>query len=148
MNWENIRNRILLITVVSISIGVIFPSETGFAQNYLRLDNEIPGGTPSNDPESSSNDNTTMYVVGGAIIAGILVYALVFKKDKAKEEKTDSTSASVFNSENILANDFSKANYGVVSAREKLPIDVYLGIRENKAVINDKTYLMGVSVRF
>ena len=148
MKRKNIWDNLLIIFVISLSLGVLFPSETGFAQNYLHINNEIPGGTPNNNPESSSSDNTTMYVVGGAIIAGILVYALVFKKDKTKEEKTDSTSASNINSDYILANEISKANYNAEIVRDNLPVDVYLSIRENKAIINDKTYLMGVSVRF
>ena len=35
----------------------------------------------------------------------------------------------------------------MVKAKEKIPFDFYLGVKNNKAVLNDKTYLLGLRVK-
>ena len=146
MNWNNIKNRIFFVSVIFISAGILFPSGTGFSQNYLRINDDIGGGNNNTTSESNSNDNTFVYVLGGAVIAGILVYALFIKK-KSRDSETDSTSA--LNSSNYIhANKFDNIKYEVEKSIDKIPFDISIGVRNNKALLNDKTYMMGVSVRF
>ena len=77
---------LILMSIRSISIVlmlclIIFSSEV-FAQSGLRVFDEIGGGGSSTTQSDDSNDDTALYVIGGLVVAGILVYALVIKKDK------------------------------------------------------------------
>lgn len=131
---------ITLLLIISISI---LSSEI-YAQNSLRIF-DVPGGSGSSTTQSDeNNDDTALYVVGGLLIAGILVYALVIKKDKKTEKDT---TASV-NSNLILSEvtDFNSVEE-VQKIRDKIPVDLFLGIRNNEAVRNDKTYLLGLRVK-
>ena len=131
---------ITIVLIVSISI---LSSEL-YAQNSLRIF-DVPGGSGGSTTQSDdSNDDTFLYVAGGLIIAGILVYALVIKKDnKAKEDTTASLKSNLILSE---ANDSNSAEE-VQKIKDKIPVDLFLGIRNNEAVMNDKTYLLGFRVK-
>lgn len=131
---------ITIVLIVSISI---LSSEL-YAQNSLRIF-DVPGGSGSSTNQTDdSNDDTFLYVAGGLLIAGILVYALVIKKDK----KTEVDTTASLNSNLILseANDFNSAEE-VQKIKDKIPVDLFLGIRNNEAVMNDKTYLLGFRVK-
>ena len=131
---------ITIVLIVSISI---LSSEL-YAQNSLRIF-DVPGGSGGNTTQSDdSNDDTFLYVAGGLLIAGILVYALVIKKDK----KTEVDTTASLNSNLILseANDFNSAEE-VQKIKDKIPVDLFLGIRNNEALMNDKTYLLGFRVK-
>ncbi len=133
----NIISFILIISIFTLQ------SES-LAQNNLRIFEEPGGGGSGTTQTEESNDNSTIYIIGGLLIAGILVYALVLKKDK----KADTDTTASLNS-NLI---YSEAN-GIDSAQElqkvkdKIPVDLFLGIRNNAAVMNDKTYLLGVRVK-
>ena len=134
----------LIILLVS---SIALPQSSLLAQNNLRIYEDIGGesGTGSTDDGS---DNTFIYVAGGLLIAGVIVYALFFKKDDMQEEESDSTQA--LDMLNRTGNEFYSSNLEkeITSAKEGLPIDILLGIRREDAFISDKTYTMGVSVRF
>ena len=127
---------ILSITTVSSEI---------FAQNGLRI-YDVPGGSGGSSSQSeSSNDDTFLYVAGGLIIAGILVYALVIKKDKkAPEDSTKSTESKLRISE---LDSFNSPEQELQKVRDKIPVDVFMGMRNNEAVMNDKTYLLGLRIK-
>jgi len=44
------------------------------------------------------------------------------------------------------ANGFDSAEE-LQKVKEKIPVDLFLGIKNNAAVMNDKTYLFGVRVK-
>jgi hypothetical protein len=131
---------ITIVLIISISI---LSSEL-YAQNSLRIF-DVPGGSGGSTTQSDdSNDDTFLYVAGGLIIAGILVYALVIKKDKKTEEDTTASLKS-----NLIlseANDFNSPEE-VQKIKDIIPVDLFLGIRNNEAVMNDKTYLLGFRVK-
>jgi len=129
---------ILILSIASLSSEV-------FAQNGLRV-NDVPGGSGSTSSQSdNSNDDTFLYVMGGLVIAGILVYALVIKKDKkAPEDSTKSTESKLRVSE---LNVFSSPEQELQKVKDKIPVDLFMGIKNNEAVINDKTYLLGLRVK-
>jgi hypothetical protein len=131
---------ITLLLIISISI---LSSEI-YAQNSLRIF-DVPGGSGGSTSQSDqSNDDTALYVVGGLLIAGILVYALVIKKDKKTGE--DTTASVNSNLRLAEANGFNPAEE-LQKVKEKIPVDLFLGIRNNEAVMNDKTYLLGLRVK-
>ena len=129
------------ILILSVAI---FSSDT-FAQNGLRIF-DVPGGSGDSSTQSEeSNDDTFLYVAGGLIIAGILVYALVIKKD---DKPKDDTTASV-NSNLILSNltEFNSPEEEVQRVKDKIPFDLFMGVKNNEGVMNDKTYLFGLRVK-
>jgi len=134
----------LIILLVS---SIALPQSSLLAQNNLRIYEDIGGGSGTGSTDDGS-DNTFIYVAGGLLIAGVIVYALFFKKDDMQEEESDSTQA--LNMLNRTGNEFYSSNLEkeITSAKESFPVDILLGIRREDAFISDKTYLMGVSVRF
>jgi len=129
---------ILVLTVT------IFSSET-FAQSNLRIF-DVPGGSGSGTTQTDdSNDNSTIYIVGGLVIAGILAYALFFKEKKAETDTTASLS-----SPSIYSNisEFDSAEEEFQKVKEKIPIDIFMGIKNDEAVLNNKMYQLGVRVKF
>ena len=135
--------------IITAFLGVMLLISSGYSQNLLRIDDEIGGGGGGSTNQDGSSDNTAMYVVAGLAVAGIIAYVIISKKNKeAEEEKSDTSSAlNQFNNVN-LASEFNDFEYEVKKAQDKIPVNLILGIRKEKAFISDKTYLMGVSVRF
>ena len=132
-----------VLTVILI-LAIVFLPSVSFAQSNLRIF-EDPGGSGNGTTQTEeSNDNTAMYVVGGLVIGGILLYALVLRPEKKTE--TDTTAS--LNSQLIYseANGFDSAEE-LQKVKEKIPVDLFLGIKNNAAVMNDKTYMLGVRVK-
>jgi len=128
---------LLILSVASL------PTES-FAQNNLRIFDEIGGGGSSTQ-QSNDNDNTFIYVAGGLLIAGILVYALVLKKDKKAESDTTASIDSRFIYSD--SNNINSVEDQLLKAKERIPFDVFLGIKNNEALLNDKTYLVGLRLK-
>ncbi len=134
----------LIILLVS---SIALPQSSLLAQNNLRIYEDIGGGSGTGSTDDGS-DNTFIYVAGGLLIAGVIAYALFVKKDDKQEEESDSTQA--LDMLNRTGNEFYSSNLEkeITAAKESFPVDILLGIRREDAFISDKTYLMGVSVRF
>ena len=135
---------ILIIVLVS---SIALPQSSLLAQTNLRIFEDIGGGGGTTS-SSSDSDNSFVYIAGGLVIAGVIAYALFLKKDKKSEEEADSTQA--LNQLNPTSNEFYSSNLEkeITVAKENFPVDILLGIRREDAFISDKTYIMGVSVRF
>jgi hypothetical protein len=128
---------ILTLSISSLQIGT-------FAQSNLKIFEEPGGGGSGNSQTDDSNSNTAIYVVGGLLVAGIIVYALVFKKDK----KADTDTTASLNSNLIYsdANNFNSAEE-LQKVKDKIPVDFFLGIRNNEAILNDRIYQVGLRVK-
>jgi hypothetical protein len=129
-----------VITLLLIVLLVSLPAQS-FAQNNLRIFDEIGGGGSSTQP-SNDNDNTFIYVAGGLLIAGILVYALVLKKDKKVE--SDTTAAIKSSLIYSASSKIETSNEELLRAKERIPVDIFMGIKNNEIMLNDKTYLVGL----
>lgn len=128
----------------SLILSVAIFSSDVFAQSGLRINDEIGGGGGSTTQTDEGNDDTMLYVMGGLLIAGILVYALVIKKDKKTDvDTTGSTESKLKLSE---LNNFNSVDE-LQTIKEKIPVDLFIGIRNNEAVMNDKTYQLGLRVK-
>lgn len=133
-----------ILTLVLILSLVSIPGET-FAQNNLRIFDDIGGGGGSSNQTSNNNDNTFIYVAGGLLIAGILAYALFVKKDsKDKSDTTASINSRLIYSE---SNNINSVSEQFRKAKDKIPVDFFLGIRNNEVMLNDKTYLLGLRLK-
>jgi hypothetical protein len=130
---------------VLLFFGICFFSSEIQAQNNLRIYEDIGGGGSSSSQTSNSNDNTFIYVAGGLLVAGIVVYALVFKKDKKTEtDTTASINPGIIYSQ---INNRSTMDDELVKAKEKIPFDFIFGVKNNNAFLNDKTYLVGLRLK-
>lgn len=132
-----------VLTVILILAIIFLPSES-FAQSNLRIF-EDPGGSGNGTTQTEeSNDNTAIYVVGGLVIGGILLYALVLKPEKKAE--TDTTAS--LNSQLIYSavKGFDSTEE-LQKVKDKIPVDLFMGIKNNTAILNDKTYLLGLRVK-
>jgi len=128
--------------ILILSIAVLSPDT--FAQSGLRIFEDIGSGSNTTTQTDDSNDDTALYVLGGLVVAGILVYALVLNKDKkAPKDTTASTNS------NLKLSNVSEIGYKeeIQKVKDKIPVDLFMGIRNNKAIVNDKTYLLGVRVK-
>jgi len=133
-----------ILTLVLVLSLASLPTES-FAQNNLKIFDDIGGSGGSSTQSSSNNDNTFIYVAGGLLIAGILAYALFVKKDS----KTESDTTASINSQLIYSesNNVNAAEDHLLQAKEKIPVDFFLGIRNNEVMLNDKTYLVGLRIK-
>lgn len=120
------------------------PSEI-FAQSGLRIYDDIGGGSNNTIP-SNDNDNTFIYVAGGLLIAGILAYALFAKKDDKTTEAdtTASIDSRLIYSETTIPNPDDE----LMKAKDKIPVDLFLGVKNYEGYLNDKTYLVGLKLNF
>ena len=137
----------LFTLIIVLVFSIALPQSSLLAQNNLRIYEDIGGGSGTGSTDGDS-DNTFIYIAGGLLIAGVIAYALFFKKENKQEEESDSTQA--LNILNRTGNEFYSSDFEkeITSAKESFPVDILLGIRRESAFISDKTYMMGVSVRF
>ena len=135
---------ILIIVLVS---SIALPQSSLLAQTNLRIYEDIGGGSGTGS-SSSDSDNSFVYIAGGLLIAGVIAYALFFRKGNNQKEDSDSTQA--LNQLNPAGNELYSSNLEkeITAVKERFPVDILLGIRREDAFISDKTYIMGVSVRF
>lgn len=134
--------RFNIISFILITALFTLRSES-LAQNGLRIF-DVPGGGSGSTQTQDSNDNTTIYVVGGLVIAGILAYALLFKEKKKDADTTASLNSNLIYSE-VLNPDNAEEN--IHHVKDKMPVDIFLGIRNNEAVLNDRIYQVGLRVK-
>ncbi|MGB5850565.1 MAG: hypothetical protein WBH40_18900 [Ignavibacteriaceae bacterium] len=147
MKHTNLKLKIFLIAIISLSFGILLPSATLYSQNYLRINEDIGGGGGGSS-QTDNSDNSTIYIVGGLVIVGIIAYYYLNKNKKKDKEEADTSSALNNINTPVFASEFNDFEHEVAKAKENFPVDFMIGIRNNKAFISDKTYLMGVSVRF
>lgn len=139
-----IKQIFIAITFVLIS-AIAFPHNTSHAQSLKTFDDI--GGGGSQPSSGTSDDNSFIYILGGAAIIGILAYALFINKDDEGEE-TDTTTA--INNLNLLLTESNISDFEreLAKTRDALPVELYLGVRKEKSFISDNSYLVGLSFKF
>jgi hypothetical protein len=137
-----------LVAIISISFGILLPTSTAYSQSYLRINDDIGGGGGT-ATQNDNSDNTTLYIVGAALVVGVIAYIVISKKmNKEKEIESDTTSAlNNFYNYN-LGTDLNDYEHTVEKIKDSIPVDLIFGVRNERSFISEKTYLMGVSVRF
>jgi len=148
LKYKKLELKIFIIAIISLSFGILLPGATVYSQNYSRIYEDIGGGGGGSSSQTDNSDNSTIYIVGGLVIVGIIAYYYLTKNKKKDEEKADTSSALNNINTPVFASEFNDLKYEVAKAKDNFPVDFMIGIRNNKAFISDKTYLMGVSVRF
>jgi len=133
----------VLTLVIVLSFSLLTAEISG--QTSLRIFEDRGGGSNTNQ-STNSNDNTYIYVVGGIIIAGILAYALFIKKDNKEESDTTASVSSGLICTDL--NGLNSLNSEIQKAEEKIPVDIFLGTKNNETILNDRTYLVGLRFKF
>ncbi len=144
MKHINICIRIPIIVIISISFGILLPYSTAYSQSYLRIDEDIGGGSNGSSAEEDNSGNVLIFV-GAAIVVGVIAYLIITHKSK-EEKSDDDASSSIYNSNLVF--EFNDIDHKIEKVKDSIPVDLIIGIRNERSFISDKTYLMGVSIRF
>jgi hypothetical protein len=129
--------------ILSIILFVFLSTNISFSQSLFKINSGIGGSSTINTTISDNNDNTMLYVIGGAVIAGVIVYALL--NDKKEEAKEDTTSSS-YNlpglDKRLVIND--KVDKQTID----IPVNIFLGMKNDLIKREDKRYYLGLSYNF
>jgi hypothetical protein len=113
------------------------------SQQLSKIYEDIGGGSGSSNTDVESNDDYTLYIVGGLLVAGIVAYALL--RDKKEKPTQDSTSA-------ILNDDFLEQNLSynekVKNIQSQIPINISFGVQRDKALKDERRYFVGLNYNF
>lgn len=129
-------------TFLTVLFLVLF-TEINSAQQLNRIYEDIGGGSSGTNTTVESNDDYTLYIVGGLLVTGIIVYALL--RDN-KDKSTKDTTSVVLNEE-FLENQLT-LNDQLLKAKSQIPINISFGMQSNKALVNEKRYFLGMSYNF
>ncbi|MCZ7613224.1 MAG: hypothetical protein M5T52_06730 [Ignavibacteriaceae bacterium] len=130
---------------VFLVLAITMLSSETWAQSNLRIFDVPGGGNNGTNQTDEGSNNSTIYIVGGLLIAGILAYALFFKEKKADTDTTASLS-SPSDYSNISRFDSFEEEFQ--TAKEEIPVDIFLGVNNDKAILNNKIYQLGLRVKF
>ena len=123
----------------------VFASMESFGQS-LRIYEDI-GGNGGSSESSESNDNTALYVVAGLVIGGLIAYALLRDKDEKTPEGDTTSVGSNLIEENIFSGVLESEN-NLVSSNDELPVELIFQYKNENEFIREKTYSVGLAVKF
>jgi hypothetical protein len=130
-------NKFLLLFCLLFFFGV---SNDTIAQQLFKVNEDIGGGSPS--AQVSQSDDSMMYIVGGAIIIGIIVYAVLRdKKEKTVEE--DSTSAFKNTGDFLKTLSLNQQNK---NNDYNLPLEIFMGLQRINSFSEERNYVIGLRV--
>lgn len=142
---QTILNFFFKTVAVFLVLAITMLSSETWAQSNLRIFDVPGGGNNGTNQTDEGSNNSTIYIVGGLVIAGILAYALFFKEKKADTDTTASLS-SPSDYSNISRFDSFEEEFQ--TAKEEIPVDIFLGVNNDKAILNNKIYQLGLRVKF
>lgn len=141
------KNQFLKTLSINLILGLTITfcfSDNLYSQQLNKIYDKIGGGSSGNtNTELESNDNTLFYIAGGAVVVGIVVYALM--KDK-KEKSTKDTIAVISNTD-FLQKQLT-SNDKILKYQSQIPINISFGIQGNKMIKDERRYFVGMSYNF
>jgi hypothetical protein len=124
-------------------IFLIVSGSVSYSQQLQKILDVPGGGSGTTNTSVDSNDDYLLYIVGGAAIAGIVIYALL--KDKKEKQKTDTTAA-------ILNDEFLEKqltfNDQILKYQSQIPINITIGMQNDIIRKEDKRYFVGLNYNF
>lgn len=134
-----ISNSGLIVALILVSLLLI--NSNSFGQTVYGINDEIGGGG-SGTAQVEKPDDSMLYIVGGTVIVGLIVYAIV-SRSKEKKIEVDST----INETSSVDRDIVPLTLSIQEKTEQnLPLDVYLGMQRMSSFTNEKRYLLGVKI--
>lgn len=139
------KNYTLIIFFLVIGIQLtVYP--TLQAQTIQSI-TDVPGGggsTAVNNDES--NPNTILYVMAGLVVFGVLVYKFILE-EPAKDDPPAETEDEGEKASSQLQK-IKSFNEEVMIAKEKIPLDIHIGVLKNKFAPGDNSIVMGLTFNF
>ena len=143
--WSKVSTKFSsVILIIAFSMTVLFSSNTARAQDFFKVNSNVPTGTASTPSNDSGNSSTTIYVVMGLAVAGALLYKFVFHKDKQVDSTKAQTSSLLIPQNSSLSNRSTE----VSEKQNPLPVNLYLAVRRDAVIPDQKTYMVGLSLNF
>ena len=139
---KQMLNPLNKILILGLFLSLIF-CDLSFGQQLNKAFEDIGGGSGSTTTNVESNDDYTLYIVGGLIVTGIVVYALL--RDK-KEKPTSDTTAAILD-EKFLEQNLS-FNEKVSNVQSQIPINISFGMQRDIAFKNERRYFVGLNYNF
>lgn len=130
------------ITLVLL-FAVLFMTETTHAQQVNKVFDEIGGGGSGSSGNSESGSSNTMYIIGGAIIIGVILFAVL--KEKKEPVKTDTTSTEIMKSQFVFNETQIEEKIG---SHNNLPINIFAGVQNEILFREEKKYVVGFRFNF
>ena len=134
------KNKFLLMFILFLLISI--PVNNTFSQQLYKAFEVPGGGSGTSNSSVDSNDDYILYIVGGAVIAGIVIYTLL--KDK-KEKPNEDTTAVILNDE-FLAKNIS-FDGKVSNLQSQIPISISFGLQSDRVFKEEKIYFVGINCR-
>ena len=137
-------NHVLSIGVVLIAFGFYQAASPSLnAQVIYKGTAEKPTGGASGGSSSSGSDG--LIIAAGVVVAAVVGYAL-YKKFSKSEEDSSSNLQSTYNK--LMLQQTNSFLQEAEVLKERIPIDLYFGIRNPNAALPDRSYTFGISYRF
>jgi len=137
----------VILTLFIFSFQIVFFSPNVFPQSIKQVEDKIGGSGGSTTSEDSSNDNTFLYIVAGAIVVGLIVWKVFLdkKEPKSKNEiKTDSTKTSLDKS---FYKNISDQELKLEKIQNQIPFEIFLGAQNNEHSIAGKNLTLGLKFK-
>ncbi len=148
--WSKVTTKFSsLVVIIAFSAAMLFSSNTASAQSFFKVNSNVPSGGSSattNSSDNSSNGKTLIYVAMGAAVVGALLYKFVFHKDKDVDStETESESSSLLVPGNPV---ISKKDAEFAEIRDPLPVNLYLAVKRDYIIPDQKIYMVGLAFNF
>lgn len=146
MFHQHKKSKILpvLITILFF-VFVYAPVDTMAQSLYKSKEGGPPGGGGSTTTTIRKNQDktSTILVLMGVATGLVLIYKFFIQKEDDKKAVKDTTSTS----SNVLGkiNNYPSIVKKIKNENDQLPFKLYLGIRRDDPIFNNKTYVLGVS---
>lgn len=114
-----------------------------YGQQLNKIYENIGGGSGSTNTEVEPNDDYTLYIVGGLLVTGIVVYALL----RDNKEKPTKDSIAILLDEDFLEKNLS-FDEKVKNIQSQIPINISFGMQRDKALKNERRYFVGLNYNF
>jgi hypothetical protein len=136
---SNASNKIL---IFGLFLSLLI-CDLSYSQRQNKIFEDIGGGSGTTNTNVESNDDYTLYIVGGLIVTGIVIYALL----RDKKEKPTKDTATVSLNEDYLEKNLSY-NEKIANLQAQSPINITFGIQRDKALKDEKRYFVGLAYNF
>jgi hypothetical protein len=137
----------VILTLFIFSFQIVFFSPNVFPQSIKQVEDKIGGSGGSTTSEDSSNDNTFLYIVAGAIVVGLIVWKVFLdkKEPKSKNEiKTDTTKTSLDKS---FYKNLSDQELQFEKIQNQIPFEIFLGVQNNAQNISGENLSLALKIK-
>ncbi len=141
---KNYKKSIIISFLIALVISLTLPIDYSNAQQVNKL-LAPPGGGSGTTVVKSNSDNTALYVIGGAVIAGAIIYAVFLNKKNKEHKGKDTTSA--LNTDDLLA---AKPTFNelISNIQSQIPINISVGLQNDLVMREQKRYFVGLNYNF